>query len=277
MWGFNDSCSRCKTNDAVVYDYVTKKITCSDCGHFIASTDTAFLTSDLGTSRNPSSISVATTEPNNASSDDHLSISDPQKLGFDPLAVATTQQTKASSDDATIIASMSDRLNLLATVKNQATEISERTKGQIKGRNVQISYVADGAEESKITNAVGSVLHKLGLPPQLMHIRAAEFARRYSTDLKLDSQVVKAAEEAAERCSDHVNSGRAPSTVAATVVYIIAQLYYEKNLVKDIKEATGVQEYTIRKAYKDMYPYLAKIIPTWFANADDLKKLQSPS
>lgn len=29
--------------------------------------------------------------------------------------------------------------------------------------------------------------------------------RRYSTDLKLDSQVVKAAEEAAERCSDHVN------------------------------------------------------------------------
>lgn len=95
--------------------------------------------------------------------------------------------------------------------------------------NVEISYVADGAEESKITNAVGSVLHKLGLPPQLMHIRAAEFAvsfcghllmvnsfsftdamyihlqRRYSTDLKLDSQVVKAAEEAAERCSDHVN------------------------------------------------------------------------
>ncbi|KAJ4867955.1 Cyclin family protein [Raphanus sativus] len=296
MWGFNDSCSRCKTNDAVVYDYVTKKITCSDCGHFIATTDTAFLTSDLGTSRNPSSISVATTDPNNASSDDHLSISDPQKLGFDPLAVATTQQSNASSADATIIASMSDRLNLLATVKNQATEISERTKGEIKGRNVrfaasiyiacrqngmalsirEISYVADGAEESKITNAVGSVLHKLGLPPQLMHIRAAEFAKRYSTDLKLDSQVVKAAEEAAEKCSDHVNSGRAPSSIAATVVYIIAQLYYEKNLVKDIKEATGVQEYTIRKAYKDMYPYLAKIIPTWFANADDLKKLPSP-
>ncbi|KAF3555003.1 hypothetical protein F2Q69_00014900 [Brassica cretica] len=333
-----------------------------------------------------------------SSDDDNL-----KNLGFDPLVVATTQQSNASSDDATIIASMSDRLNLLATVKNQATDISEQIKGQINIPNVrfaasiyiacrqngmtlsikEISYVADGVEESKITNAVRSVVKKLGLPPQLMHIRAAEFAKRYSTTLQMDSQAVKAAEEAverftdhvnsryqasdgfvynhvaknassssddnlqklgfdldvsttqqsnassddatviasmsdrsvvdklglppqlihiraaefakrystdlqmnrqaikaaeeaAERCTDHVNRSRPPSSIAAAVVYIIAQLSYEKKLLKDIKEATGVHVNTIKGTYKDLYPHLPKIIPTWFANANDLKKLHSP-
>ncbi|KAL0725500.1 hypothetical protein Bca4012_040099 [Brassica carinata] len=246
MWGFNDCCSRCKTNDGFVYDYVTKKISCSDCGHSIATIE-----HPKDTSSHPTSVDT-TTEPNNAASsssdEDNL-----KNLGFDPLAVATTQQSNASSDDATIIASMSARLKLLATVKNQATEISEQIKGQIAKRNVrfaasiyiacrqngmalsirEICSVANGAEVSKVSSAVRSVLHKLGLPPQLMHIRAAEFAKRYSTELQMDSQAVKAAEEAAERCTDHVNSGRPPSSVAAAVVYIIAQLSHEKKLLKD--------------------------------------------
>ncbi|WZY87705.1 hypothetical protein YC2023_044440 [Brassica napus] len=218
-----------------------------------------------------------------------------QKLGFD-LDVGSTQQSNASFDDATVIASMSDRLSLLATVKNQATEISEQIKGQINIPNVRsaasiyiacrqngmalsikdISSVADGAKQSKITSAVRSVVDKLGLPPQLMHIRAAEFAKRYSTDLQMNSQAIKAAEEAAERCTDHVNRSRAPSSVAATVVYIISQLSYEKKLLKDIRDATGLHENTIKGTYKDLYPYLSRIIPTWFANANDLKRLRSP-
>ncbi|WZZ52186.1 LOW QUALITY PROTEIN: hypothetical protein YC2023_052293 [Brassica napus] len=160
-----------------------------------------------------------------------------------------------------------------------------------------ISSVADGAKQSKITSAVRSVVDKLGLPPQLIHIRAAEFAKRYSIDLQMNRQAIKAAEEAAERCTDHVPSlfrqflelsrcknpistycrSRPPSSIAAAVVYIIAQLSYEKKLLKDIKEATGVHVVnTIKGTYKDLYPHLPKIIPTWFANANDLKKLHSP-
>ena len=106
MWGFDDCRSRCKTNDAVVYDYVTKKISCFDCG-----LEFVLLTSDLETSRNPSShpVSVANTEPNNASSSSSSDGDILKNLGFDPLAVATTQQSNAPSDDATIIASMSAR------------------------------------------------------------------------------------------------------------------------------------------------------------------------
>ncbi|KAF2601820.1 hypothetical protein F2Q70_00026657 [Brassica cretica] len=151
-----------------------------------------------------------------------------------------------------------------------------RDRARAKARSLHISSVADGAKQSKITSAVRSVVDKLGLPPQLIHIRAAEFAKRYSTDLQMNRQAIKAAEEAAERCTDHVNRSRPPSSIAAAVVYIIAQLSYEKELLKDIKEATGVHVNTIKGTYKDLYPYLPKIIPTWFANANDLKKLHSP-
>lgn len=70
----------------------------------------------------------------------------------------------------------------------------------------------------------------------------------------MNSEAIKAAEEAAERCTDHVNRylhslgsfwnfrcnnldstncrSRAPSSVAATVVYIISQLSCEKKLLK---------------------------------------------
>ncbi|CAH8317534.1 unnamed protein product [Eruca vesicaria subsp. sativa] len=109
-------------------------------------------------------------------------------------------------------------------LENQATEISEQIKGQIAKRNVrfaasiyiscrqngialsirEISTVSNGAEESKITSAVKSVADRLGLTPQLMHIRAVEFAKRYSTELEMDSEAVKAAEEAAEKCTKHV-------------------------------------------------------------------------
>ncbi|KAH0928376.1 hypothetical protein HID58_014103 [Brassica napus] len=174
MWGFDDCCSRCKTNDAVVYDYVTKKISCSDCG-----------------------LEFANTEPNNASSSDGDIL---KNLGFDPLAVATTQQSNAPSDHH-------HRFYVEASCHSEA---------------------------------------KQGLKNPI--------------------------------CSTYC-SGRSPSSVAASVVYIIAQLSHEKRvLLKDIKDATGVHENTIRLTYKDLYPYLSRIVPTlaWFANENDLKKLRSP-
>lgn len=44
----------------------------------------------------------------------------------------------------------------------------------------------------------------------------------------------------------------------------------------DVALATGVAEGTIRNSYKDLYPHLTKIIPTWYAQEDDIKNLSSP-
>ncbi|MCI22923.1 transcription initiation factor IIB-like, partial [Trifolium medium] len=43
-----------------------------------------------------------------------------------------------------------------------------------------------------------------------------------------------------------------------------------------ISIATGVAEGTIRNSYKDLYPHVSKIIPTWYAKEEDLKNLSSP-
>lgn len=44
----------------------------------------------------------------------------------------------------------------------------------------------------------------------------------------------------------------------------------------EISLATGVAEGTIRNSYKDLYPHLPKIAPSWYAKEEDLKNLSSP-
>lgn len=93
---------------------------------------------------------------------------------------------------------------------------------------------------------------------------------------------------------------RSPISIAAAVIYIITQLSDDKKPLRgqfsctfrfakqeftsfnceidnaDVSVATGVAEGTIRNSYKDLYPHLPKIIPTWYAKEEDLKNLQSP-
>ena len=90
---------------------------------------------------------------------------------------------------------------------------------------------------------------------------------------------------------------RAPLSVAAAVIYMITQLSDEKKQLRglgsrasllflsprslfpmsaDISLATGVAEGTIKKAYKDLHPHAAKLIPASFAPEEDLRKLATP-
>jgi transcription initiation factor TFIIB len=52
--------------------------------------------------------------------------------------------------------------------------------------------------------------------------------------------------------------------------------YNLSNVNADISVATGVAEGTIRNSYKDLYPHVSKIIPSWYAKEEDLKNLCSP-
>lgn len=47
-------------------------------------------------------------------------------------------------------------------------------------------------------------------------------------------------------------------------------------IVTDISLATGVAEGTIRNSYKDLYPHISRIIPSWYAKEDDLRSLSNP-
>ena len=52
--------------------------------------------------------------------------------------------------------------------------------------------------------------------------------------------------------------------------------FWNSDVDADVSIATGVAEGTIRNSYKDLYPHMSKIIPSWYANEEDLKNLSSP-
>lgn len=57
---------------------------------------------------------------------------------------------------------------------------------------------------------------------------------------------------------------------------MIARLSDEKKKsLKNASMAADVAENTIKKAYKGHYPYAARLIPNWFAEEEDVKKLSS--
>lgn len=56
--------------------------------------------------------------------------------------------------------------------------------------------------------------------------------------------------------------GRNPKTIAACSIYITVKLLNNTVInLKDISKVSEIAENTIKNAYRDIYTYLAKIIP----------------
>jgi len=117
-------------------------------------------------------------------------------------------------------------------------------------------------------------------------IHAGDFMRRFCSNLCMNHEAVQAAQEAAKEFvekSEEFDIKRSPISIAAAVIYIIIQLSDDKKTSQIyiyiyiyISVATGVSEVTIRNSYKDLYPHVSKIIPTWYAKEEDLNNLCSP-
>ncbi|KAJ0042364.1 hypothetical protein Pint_17849 [Pistacia integerrima] len=168
----------------------------------------------------------------------------------------------------------------------------------------EICSVANGATKKEIGRAKEYIVKQLGLETgqsvEMGTIHAGDFMRRFCSNLGMNNQAVKAAQEAVQKseefdirylypkilpCGYGTNpvvtirtpwDRRSPISIAAAVIYIITQLSDDKKLLRDISLATGVAEGTIRNSYKDLYPHVAKIIPNWYAKEEDLKNLCSP-
>ncbi|XP_010516348.1 PREDICTED: transcription initiation factor IIB-2-like [Camelina sativa] len=219
----------------------------------------------------------------------------------DPLSMATTKPNKASSDGVIVsISAISDGLELPARVKDHANEIFKEVEKynigkERKERNVlfaaciyiacrysdktrsmgEISVVANEAPIPDITKAIGFIAEKLNMDKNwLISIKAVDFIKRFCSKLGLDSEAVKAAQEAAVAYDNITDSSRSHVSVAARIVYAIARLSYEKKLLKDLSEGTGIAETTIKGTYKDLN--LSTITPRWFAKPWDLKNLGRP-
>ncbi|KAF5941222.1 hypothetical protein HYC85_022389 [Camellia sinensis] len=194
-------------------------------------------------------------------------------------------------------------LGLVATIKDRANEIYKKVEDQksSRGRNQdailaaclyiacrqedkprtvkEICSVANGATKKEIGRAKEYIVKQLelekGQSVEMGTIHAGDFMRRFCSNLGMNNQAVKAAQEAVQK-SEEFDIRRSPISIAAAVIYIITQLSDDKKPLKDVSIATGVAEGTIRNSYKDLYPHISKIIPSWYAKEEDLKNLSSP-
>ncbi|XP_050223772.1 transcription initiation factor IIB-2-like [Mercurialis annua] len=199
------------------------------------------------------------------------------------------------------ISALADRLGLVTTIKDRANEIYKKVEDQkpLKGRNQdaiaaaclyiacrqenkprtvkEICSAVNGATKKEIGRAKEFIMKHLEVEMghvEIGTIHAADYLRRFCSNLGMTNQAVKAAQEAVQK-SEELDIRRSPISVAAAVIYIITQLSDEKKPLKDISVATRVAEGTIKNVYKDLYPHLTLIIPSWFAKEEDVKNLHA--
>ncbi|XP_044485165.1 transcription initiation factor IIB-like isoform X3 [Mangifera indica] len=198
------------------------------------------------------------------------------------------------------ISDMSDRLGLVTTIKDRANEIYKKVEDQkpLKGRNLEaivaaclyiacrqenkprtvkeFCSVANGTTKKELGRAKEFIVKhleaELGQSIEMGTIHASDYVKRFGSNLGMNNQAVKAAQEALQK-SEELDIRRSPISLAAAVIYVITQLTNDPKLLKDISVVTRVAEGTIKNSYKDLYPHLSRIIPDWFANEEDIKSL----
>ncbi|XP_026459882.1 transcription initiation factor IIB-2-like [Papaver somniferum] len=200
--------------------------------------------------------------------------------------------------DLTTMATMCDRLGLVTTIKDRASEIYKNVVAHQKsrvGKNKdaylaaclliacrdedrprtmkEICCVANGATKKDIGRARVYIVSQLGVNFG-KGIHAGDFLRRFCSRLGMTNQAVKAAREALDKLEEQdVDIRRSPVSVAAAIIYMITQLSADKKLLQDVSDATGVAISTIQNTYKDIHPHAPGLIPAWFAKGENLNTL----
>ncbi|KAF8104626.1 hypothetical protein N665_0170s0002 [Sinapis alba] len=253
-------CTDCKKETELVVDHSAGDTLCSECG-LVLESHSIDETSEWRTFANESSNS------------------DPNRVG------GPTNPLLADSALTTVIAktngSSGDFLsNSLGRWQNRNACLYISCRQEDKPRTIkEICSVANGATKKEMGRAKDFIVKTLGLETghsvEMGAIHAGDFMKRFCSNLGMSHQAVRAAEEAVKK-SEEFDIRRSPISIAAVVIYIITQLSDDKKPLKDIAIATGVAEGTIRNSYKDLYPHLQKIAPSWYAKEEDLKNLSSP-
>ncbi|CAN1124683.1 Transcription initiation factor IIB-2 [Linum perenne] len=259
-------CSDCKRQTEVVFDHSAGDTVCSECG-LVLESHSIDETSEWRTFANES----GDTDPNRVGgptnplmADSGLStvIAKPNGASGDFLSSSLGRwQNRGSNPDRGLIqafktiATMSDRLGLVATIKDRANEIFKRVEDQksSRGRNQdallaaclyiacrqedkprtvkEICSVANGATKKEIGRAKEYIVKQLGLETgqsvEMGAIHAGDFMRRFCSNLGMNNQAVKAAQESVQK-SEEFDIRRSPISIAAAVIYIITQLSDDK-------------------------------------------------
>ncbi|WCJ36000.1 Transcription initiation factor IIB [Euphorbia peplus] len=299
-------CPDCKRLTEIIFDHAAGDAICSECGlvlesHSVDDTSEWRTFGNESSDHDPNRVGAPvdpllaeahlTTIISNSESN-HL----PKCYNYDPASLSDRALITAFNS----IAAMADRLGLVTIIKDRANEIYKKVEDQksLKGRNQdarlaaclyiacrqenkprtvkEFCSVANGTTKKEIGRAKEFIVKQLelemGHSVELGTINAADYMRRFCSNLGMTNQAVKAAQEAVKN-SQELDIRRSPISVAAAVIYIITQLTDDKKPIKDISIVTQVGEGTIKNVYKDLNPHLSQLVPTWFAKEEDVKAL----
>ncbi|MCL7039702.1 hypothetical protein MKW94_010385 [Papaver nudicaule] len=301
-------CSDCKRFTAVVSDHSAGDTICLECG-LVLEAHSIDETSEWRTFANES----VDNDPHRVGEKSNplltgglTTLISKQKGGDNSNSLGRFSNVKTQDPDKTLIEAfkaiglMSERLGLVLTIKDLANEIYKKMEDvkSSKGRNKdamvaaclyvackkegksrtikEICSVANGASKKEIGRAIDHINKHLEDNNQdVAPVNPGDFLRRFCSHLGMSNQAVKAAQEAVQKTAEF-DIRRVPITVAASVIYMITQLSDERKQIRDVSAATGVAQGTIQKSYKDIYPYASRLVPAWYANEEDLKKLCKP-
>ncbi|KAL3534373.1 hypothetical protein ACH5RR_002834 [Cinchona calisaya] len=305
-------CTDCKRNTEVVCDHAAGDTVCSECGLVLES-------------RSIDETSEWRTFADESGDHDPVRVGGPVNplLGDSGLSTVISKGPNGSNGDSSLarlqnrggdpdraivlafkaIANMADRLSLVATIKDRASEIYKRLEDQkcTRGRNLdalvaaciyiacrqegkprtvkEICSIANGATKKEIGRAKEFIVKQLkvemGESMEMGTIHAGDYLRRFCSNLGMSNEEIKAVQETVQK-SEEFDIRRSPISIAAAIIYMITQLSDLKKPLRDISIATTVAEGTIKNAYKDLYPHASKIIPEWYAKEKDLKSLANP-
>ncbi|XP_026384040.1 transcription initiation factor IIB-like [Papaver somniferum] len=195
---------------------------------------------------------------------------------------------------------MSDRLGLVSTIKDLANEIYKKmedvksSKGRSKNpvlaaclyiaceklknprRMKEICWAANGLKEKILGHAITEIKKNLDKTmDDGKAIDAGDFLKRFCSLLGMSNKAAEAAQQAYAKTQEVIDIRRAPQSVVASVIYMIAQLSGDRKQIRDVADATGVKPTTINKCCKEIHPFGSRLVPAWYAN-EDLKKLCQP-
>ncbi|KAI3853568.1 hypothetical protein MKW98_025085 [Papaver atlanticum] len=303
-------CSDCRRNTAVVFDHSAGDTICSECG-LVLEAYSIDETSEWRTFANE----TADNDPHRVGDkSNHLltnsgltTMISMSNGGANRSSIGRFRNINTPDPDRGLIEAfktigvMAERLGLVTTIKDLANEIYKKMDDAkaTRGRNKEAlmaaclftacnklgprtmkeihSVTSGGVTRKEIGRAkldISKHLEGEGVPdPQPP--KPADFIRRFGSNLGMSNKAVKAAEEAVKNTAQ-CDIRRIPITVAASIIYMITQLSDERKLIREVADVTGVAHGTIKNSYKDIYPHAAKLVPAWYANEEDLKKLPSP-
>ncbi|KAL6183173.1 hypothetical protein ACLB2K_044584 [Fragaria x ananassa] len=280
-------CQLCKCFTEVVSDHATGDTSCSECGTLVVDETSEWVPDPTREPVSPVRLESGVSGSNGATEEE-----EEEALP----APRRKRRGRPKRPPYESIAEVANRLGLGATIKDRASDIYKKVidqkplkyktpaavvaacvyvacRQESNPRTVKEMCSANGAKTKEVVRVKDFIMKYLVTEGQeIVIVHAADFLTHFCSVLGMSNIEVMAAQETV-RNSEELAIRRSPISLAAVVIYIIAQLSNDKKAVRDVALVTRVAEATIRNSYKDVYPHLSELIPTWFAKEKDLKQL----